>query len=767
MKKRIVALILTVVMSLLALTSCGGFDFADEKLNDYADFDYGKFKEALGKLEIEDGSFTTDADTRKSIVEANIYNTVANKIVADTDEEDWVKSGELSAGAVLYFVYYAVDKVNEDGTPADDANYFFVDNMNKSSITASSTKANHVLSLGDFFEKKDYNEFVKLVKDNLNANALTNVYEMLTASDLQTKAEEDLKESKPDATADEIKNAKAEAIKVKAGDKIYISYTRTYTKTTDGVESKVTEKASYELITLDPENTLHSYFLASDSVANVGSTLEVFDTKVDNTVKTKKTFNVTEGDITYTYSDVKILWKVEGECDPIATFKYTPYTDDAEKPAKKETAPSSLYNSATKVDLMNKELTYYVYPVYAINTPAYNEITAYQLLYYVFGNSLTAKSFDILKDKTFKNGEESIDDLLADIADIYDTKKENNEFYKADSDLKKLLDAYNKAVEDGGEKPTTAQKTAINDAKEALADAQAELLKGVMTKIAAATSGDKNLGTEIFNEYVDDTFYNLKTSYDSEIVKSVQKAVWELIDESVTVNSYPEDLLKEYCDHIYETYEYEFYKGDFDKDTSNREEYGTLQNYLEKTLKVVGEDKIDAAIEKEAKEAVEPMIKVFIVAQACKTDAVKALSGENGYVELDIKGGVYEVDEDSIRDLYGDMADEKIAELEETAKENIESARADADKFLVDDDYMKDYKKEVGSTYYRQLCDDYGELNLRMAFQVNRLFYYLTSVNVQMNEAEGVSEYKYTDDGCFIDFRTVKYTIIAEEADAE
>ncbi len=757
MKKRIVALILTVVMSLLALTSCGDFDFAEENLNDYAEFNYAEFKAALEKLEIEDGSFTADAATRNSIVAANIYNTVANKIIADTDEEDWVKSGELSAGAVLYFVYYAVDS---------DGNQFFVDQMNKSSITASSTKANHVINLGDFFEKKDYSEFIKLIKDNLNTNALTGVYTMLTASDLQTKAEEDLKESNPDATDDEISDAKAEAIKVKAGDKIYISYTRTYTKTSDeGVETSVTEKASYELITLDPENILHGYFLASDSVANVGSALEVFDSKVDDTVKTKKTFNVTMDEITYTYSDVTILWKVEGDCEPIATFEYAPYADIEDD--SKEVSPSSCYSSAIKVDLKDKALTYYVYPVYAINTPAYEEITAYQLLYYVYGNSLTAKSFDILEDKTFKNGEESIDDLLADIADIYDTNKENNEFYGEDTDLKKLLDAYNEAVEDGGDSPTTDQKTAINEAKEALADAQTELLKGVIAKIAAATSGDKNLGTEICNEYFNDTFYSLKTTYDSEIVENVQKAVWKLIDESVTVISYPEDLLKEYCDHIYETYEYEFYKGDFDTDSSNRDEYGTLQNYLETTLSVVGKDKINEAIEKEAKEALEPIIKIFLVAQMCKDEAVAALSGENGYVELDIKGGVYEVDEDSVRELYGDMADEKIAELEETAKENIESARADADKFLVDDDYMKDYKKEVGSTYYKQLCEDYGEINLRMTFQVNRLFYYLTSANVQFNETEGVSEYKYTDDGCFIDFRTVKYTIAAEETDAE
>ena len=47
MKTRIVALILTVVMSLLALTSCGSFNFAKEDLTSYATFDYEAFKAAL------------------------------------------------------------------------------------------------------------------------------------------------------------------------------------------------------------------------------------------------------------------------------------------------------------------------------------------------------------------------------------------------------------------------------------------------------------------------------------------------------------------------------------------------------------------------------------------------------------------------------------------------------------------------------------------------------------------------------------------------
>ena len=754
MKKRIVALILTVVMSLLALTSCGGFDFVEEDLSAYASFDYAAFKAALAALEIEDGEFTTSEEIREKIISSTIYNVIADKIIADTDEEEWLKEGTLTAGAVLYFVYYAVDA---------DGNTFFGSDMNESSITASSTKANHTLKLDTYLDGKD-NEFLKLVRDNLAEGDIKDfLYTMLTATKLQADAEKALKAEKPDATADEIKAAKEAAIKVALGDKLYISYTKTHKeKDAEGVESTVTEKASYEFVTITDTDPFLKHFVAEHSVANVGGTLEVFDKEEGLTVKTKKSFDVVDGEITYTYSDVKILWKVENEGKAMATFTYTPYVDKAEEPAKKEVAPSSLYTSASKVDLMNKELTYYVFPVYAIDTPAYEKITTEQILYYVYGSKLTEKSFDIFKDASFKNGTDTVADLLKDVADIYATTAKDNEFYKEGTDLKKLLDAYNKAVADGGDKPNDTQKTVINDAKEALTDAQNELLKGVLAKLVAATSGEKNLGKEIFDEYVHNTRHSLKETYDSDITDKVQKAVWKLIDESVTIKGYPEELLKEYCEHIYETYEYEYYKGDFDKNTSNYEKYDNLQKYMEAQLKVVGEDKVNKAIEDQAKGYLDPIIKIYVVAKACEADANAAMTGANGYIELDIAGGAYNVDEESYKDTYGDKAADKIAEAKKNAEESIKAAREEAGMFLVDDAYMNRYKKEIGTAYYNDLIAEYGEINLRAAFQLNRLFYYLTSTNLEFNEHEGHAEIKYTEDGNYISFRTVKYTIKAD-----
>ena len=84
--------------------------------------------------------------------------------------------------------------------------------------------------------------------------------------------------------------------------------------------------------------------------------------------------------------------------------------------------------------------------------------------------------------------------------------------------------------------------------------------------------------------------------------------------------------------------------------------------------------------------------------------------------------------------------------------------------FLVDDAYMKGYKKEVGRAYYKSVIEQYGEINLRAGFQFNRLFYYLTSTNIELNEDGTHTESVYKDGK--LDFRTISYTIKAE-TDAE
>ena len=750
MKKRIVALILTVVMSLLALTGCSSYDIAKEDFSAYATFDKEAFIKGINNIVIEDGKYTTDDDTRALVLAAQIYNTIADKVIAETKEESWKKTGELSAGDVLYFVYYATDA---------DGNVFFSSNMNKSTITDSTAKYDHVVKLGDYFGYNDKTnkvneEFLKLIVENLKEGKLEDyAYSMLTKADLENKAVEALKETKPEATEAEISEAKKAAIKVKDGDTIYISYTVEYPEIIDGKEGTMTKKAAYEMITLDPNNAFHAYFLSGSTTANVGGTLiAAGDIKVDKS----------------TYKDVKILWKVENAGNPISEFTYTPYTE------KKEVTPDNLYyttNSTTdKVDLNGKALTYHVYPVYAIDAPSAEEITAADILYYVNGKNLKATSYEAFETEGYKNGSETLESLLKDIVSIVTPTEKDNKFYK-EGDLKKAYDSYSELVKAGGDNPTTEQKTAITAAQTVLTEAQNVELRKVMAKIADATSGDKKLGDEILEEYEHNTKHSLKEAYDADIVDKVQKAVLELVKECVTTKGNPPAaLLDQFVEHLYESYEYEYYTGSFDKDTSNVEEYKTFEKFLEKKFEVTGEDKVREKIEKEAKGELELIIKIFVVSNAIANDSSivgNVTENMRKYVEADKLGGGYDIDEEAYKDYYGDKADKQIKKAEKNAEKSYKSALKEADMFIVDNAYMRYYKSNVGSAFYRNQIKTYGEINLRTAIQFNKLFYYLTCTDIEINEEEGHAEIQYTEDGTKISFRTVSYSIGDPNAEAD
>jgi hypothetical protein len=97
----------------------------------------------------------------------------------------------------------------------------------------------------------------------------------------------------------------------------------------------------------------------------------------------------------------------------------------------------------------------------------------------------------------------------------------------------------------------------------------------------------------------------------------------------------------------------------------------------------------------------------------------------------------------------------------------MESSLEEAKTFLIDDAFMKNYKKEVGRVNYNSAIDSYGEINLRTGFQFNKLFYYLTSADIQLNEHGDHTETMYKDGK--LAFRTISYTIKvdAPEVDAE
>lgn len=715
MKQRIIALSLVVVMALLSLVSCGGsFSFADEDLSAYADFDYDAFMDALQKLEIVDSDYTTNPEIRKQKELENIYDEIVTAIVKNSFESDRNTEGKVEEGDVLYFIYYAVDEKT--------GNVYYTSEMKETSITATSTKDMHVVNLGNV---NDENEFLTNIKENLADVNIEDTYKVLYAADIEAAAEAAAKEENADITSDELKAAVNKALTVQKGQTIVISYQRTFESENDeGVVSTTTETANYVTLVLDPDaenvDPLVEYLLAEKSVALVGDTLEVYNEEDDIT---ESEFDITIGETKYTYSAVNILWVVENPGTPIATFKYTPYTET------QNVTPDNL-TSGGKVDLKDVELTYYVYPAYTLSAPAPTAIDALDILVNLYGKALVATSFEVFEDEEYMNGEEKLADLVAEIAKIYDTKDED--YYADGTELKELYDA-------------TVADSSDTDAAEALTKAQNAKAKDIFTKICEAKKGEDTVAAAILEEKRETVGHTLKETYDSEIVDKVQIAIWELINESVTIKDYPAEVVEEFYDILYESYESDYYTGDYSSSVSNYKKYADFNAYLLATLELSDVNEIEAAITKEAKEYIDPILKIFVVSQACAKNG--ATEKVKQYIEDDIADDLYDDDE------------------------SIESAREESQIFLVGDDYMKYYKKETGRANYRAMVESYGEINLRTAIQFNKLFYYLAGANLVMTgeDDDAHTEYEYvTIDGVdYISFKTAKYVIVEPEEDEE
>ena len=181
MKKRIVALVLVAVMSILSLASCSAaFDFAKEDLTSYATFDYAQFKEALQKLVIENDEtteYTTDAKINEKREKEALYGDIADAIIADTSVEKKTE-GKLGESDVLNFVYFA----------EADGKVYFSSNMNVSTITSAASS--HVLKLGEIdVDDAADDEFLKLVKANLaDVDVKDYIYSMVTSAEDAVKA---------------------------------------------------------------------------------------------------------------------------------------------------------------------------------------------------------------------------------------------------------------------------------------------------------------------------------------------------------------------------------------------------------------------------------------------------------------------------------------------------------------------------------------------------------------------------------------------------
>lgn len=478
MKKKIVAFALALVMTVLALVGCGAPSMDEIELQEYASFDIDEFIKALGKIEIEDGTFTNNSKDRENFVKESIYNKIVTNLMK-TDSK--LYKGVVGKNDVVYYSYYLTD---------EDGNKYYEDKASSGSGYTAIMKNEYSLYFGTLNEGDDKYELNKLIMDAfVNADISDMVYKV---------------------------NSKANS-KITVGDnesvKIVVSFTRSYTdkgeNTEDTEEGKKDDvvkyqKASYYELVLDKNSTnpLVQLLLkgndeygktelkvtASGNVVTFKNTVKDDNGTPDDTsddknkevstsefkVVEKVTEKVVEDgvekdvekDVEYTYSNMKILWYVEDEGNFFKnaendkyTFEYKTYEDakgetdaDKEKNSFKLTPygisdVSSSSASVSQISVSGKTLYYHIFPVAYYDVPEFDDAADYAaaILKYYYGNTQNSSTkeynllaAEILANAAFKGSDTDIKKLTDELIEIYDAAADSKKWANASEGLKKL-----------------------------------------------------------------------------------------------------------------------------------------------------------------------------------------------------------------------------------------------------------------------------------------------------------------------------------------
>ena len=641
MKKRILSLILVVVMLMLTLTSCS-YSFAEDNMSNYVELDATAFKDALQKLIIEDGAFTTDEETRAQKVEEAIRSIIGGK--ADLSKK--VYEGTVGAYDILYYAYYCT----ADFEDAEDV-VLYASNMKEASA----------------------------VKLQLGMASTASALDKAITEALKDK---DIKDYlyKTDITA---------TTELKAGDVVYLTYTYDYV---DANGTTKTFKATYEKMTLGEDE--FSQKIISDC----------------KTVGTKKDFEIGADADKRTYKNVVVDWVVTSE-NKLGEFEITDLDEvitDYDPDATKVTDING--TSRYLKDAKDGVLTYHVYPVYFVKA---DDFTATYVLGTLLGKNVTVDTLKIFSNESYKatveGREVKLSVLIEELAPLCSTRDSaKTSLTSAES----TLSTKKSALEAAGDNATEAQKTAVTEAQAAVDTAKTaydEAVAKVDAKIEAILSTGEDIESKITEEYRQLQYDTLENEYNSEIFVNAAEVIWALIETSVKVKDYPEKALNEMYERILDQHEYTFYTGT--KDTTNKVSYysyykGSFDAYLIETF-AKDKTKADAlaAVREEAKEALEPIIKVYAVSEIF-------------------------------------------------------------DCVVSDKQFKKEFVKVNAS--YESYVSQYGELNVRTAYQFNTLLYDILEVETYEKDEGDHKEGEMKDyvDGK-LPFKNIKYEIKAEEEESK
>lgn len=634
MKKRIISLILVIVMASLVLISCG-YSYSKDDMSQYVTFseaDLAAFKESLGKLNIEDGDYTTDPEVRTKKVIDSIYSELAS--VAKNGEKK--TEGTLGEHDLFYYNYYCTAEF--DGQTVT----FYTSNMKSDSAVN--------VQLG----MQDASELAALI-----GAAIAGV-------DIKDKV-----------YSSEVNGS------VKEGDVVFVTYTVSQKVEVKDENGNVQKDENGNPVTKEEKTkvTNERLVLVKDSSVLVnhllGVTAEGEEKKSPATINTKVDDFTTANGVGY--SEIKVDWCGNGEA--LTSVKYTPYT---------ETRKVTDTNGVER-DLKDKELTYYIYPAYYYSVEEFN---ALNLINSIFGADITAEGvvgvivdgyIDMTEDEkkaaidgfntTGADGKTvTLEYICKKLATLQgDLDKAKTAYDKAVDDLEKAQTTYDEAkakVDAAGEGATDAQKDTLDKASKKLEEAKKtnddakkkydDTLAERDGKVAELLAVKEDMETKLVDGYKRTTHEYLLGVYNNEIKMNLAKEVYALLEKHITVNSVPEKAAELTYEQLWENYEHSFYNDyyDSDKKVSNYNQYdGHFEEFfIDKVTtdikKVTTLDEAKSALKEKAEEINKPIVRIYALAAAygvtlTEDEFEELKENDNTYYQDE-----YQYGESSVRNAY-------------------------------------------------------------------------------------------------------------------
>jgi len=619
MKKRIISLILVLVMLCLALASCG-YSIADEDISKYATFDEDsklKLEEALKKLSIKDGDFTTDEETRKNKVIDSIYKDLATSSASDAEE---VKEGKPADHDIIYYNYYFTAEI-------DGKTYYFNTTNMKSGTTTS-------IQLG----LADPTDFEKAVA--------------ALFADLDFKD----KTYKTDTSGE-----------VKEGDVVYVTYSYTHNvPTDDGTATKPeTVTATNERIVLTKgASALVDHLLNNKATINSSSIKDFEDNgksytgiKINWREASKEIGTVKY--VTYTDSKDSTVKDVTGAPKDLKDKELTYHI----YPAYYHDIPEFTAVNFVNI-ILGDSITYE-----AITRVLFGE---------KFADKTDDEKKAIVDNYITKDGDKDVtlEELVKAISTAqkeYDSALAAKE--KAEGDVNTKQATYNSAKSKYDAEPNDERKSALDTAETNLNNAKKELETATTTYNEKLATRDNKVKTLIDtvnakkdmaagrNDLVDGykvlTYEYLRDIYNEEVRMNLAEAVYALFND-VTVNSLPEKAVDESYNRLIENFEYDFYNG---TDEASKQSYysingGDFKEFLKAKITETRVQTTDyemalREVRKMAEEYVKPIVIIYAISEAYGIVATEEEYEE--YMESEdsnYESKVFNYGENSVRYAY-------------------------------------------------------------------------------------------------------------------